>query len=52
MFKYLEIHNQNDLAFYPCYQYFTSDQDTEANIQVVKDLYVDAVDELHPNAPK
>ena len=52
MFKYLEIHNQNDLAFDTCYQDVTYDQDTESKIRVMKDLYVDAVGELPPNAPK
>ena len=42
MFKYLEIHNQNYLTFDPCYQYVTYDQDSEAKIKFMKDLYVDA----------
>ena len=52
MFKYLEIQNQNYLAFYPCYQYITSVQDTNAKIRVGKYLYNYAVDELPPNEPK
>ena len=52
MFKYLEIHNQIDLDFNPCYQDVTYDQYTESNIRFVKYLYVDVVDKLPPNAPK
>ena len=52
MFKYLEIHYQNYLAFDPCYKDVTSDQDTEENIRVMKDLSVDAINKLPPNASK
>ena len=40
------------LAFGTCYQYITSDQDIDANIIVMKDLYVDSIKELSPHAPK
>ena len=40
------------MEFYPCYQDVTSNNDTKANIMVMKDLYVDAVGKLPPNAPK
>ena len=33
-----------------CYQDVTSDQDTEANIKVMKYLYADAANALPPNA--
>ena len=52
MFKYLYIHNQNDLAFNPCYRYVTYDQDTEEKIKFMKDLYVGALDKSPSNAPK
>ena len=42
IFKYLEKHNINNLAFGPCYQRVTSDQDIQSKVQAVKDLYVDA----------
>ena len=40
--KYLEIHNVNDIDFYPCYQSVTSDQDIKSKVHVMKDLYVHA----------
>ena len=52
VFKYLEINNQNDFAFDPCYQDVNFDQYTEAKVRLTKDLYVDAVAELPPNTPK
>ena len=52
MFKYLEITNRNDLAFDTCCQDVTSDQYTAASIRVVKDLYVDDINKLPPNAYK
>ena len=42
VFKYLEIHNANDLAFDLCYQQVTSDQNIQSKVQEMKDLYVDA----------
>ena len=39
-------------SFDTCYQYVTSDQYTKAKIKGTKDLYVDAVDALPPNAPR
>ena len=42
VFKYLEIHNANDLALDPFYQRVTSDQNIQSKLQAVKDLYVDA----------
>ena len=50
--KYLEIHNDNDLAFDLCYQCVTSDQDIQSIVQGMKDLYVDDGEEFPPNAPK
>ena len=42
IFKYLEIHNDNDLAFYPCYERVTSDQDIQSKVQAMNYFYVDA----------
>ena len=42
IFKYLEMHNVNDLAFNPCYQRVTRDQDNKSKVQVMKDLYADS----------
>ena len=52
VFKYLEIHNANYPDFDPCYQCVTSDQNTQSKVQAMKDLYVDAGEEIPPNSPK
>ena len=36
VFKYMEIHNTNDLAFSPCYQRLTSDQDIQSKVQTMR----------------
>ena len=41
VFRYLEIHNANDLAFDKCYQSVTSDKNIQIKVQAMKDLYVD-----------
>ena len=41
-FKYLEIHNMNDLVFDTCYQRVSSDQNIQIKVRAMKDLYVDA----------
>ena len=46
------MHNDNDLAFYPCYQCVTSDQYMQSKVQSLKDLYVDAGEEIPQNSPK
>ena len=51
-FKCLEIHNTNDLTFGTCYQRFTSDQNIQSKVQATKVFYVDAGEEIPPNAPK
>ena len=50
--KYLEINNVNDTAFNTYYKCFTSDQDIKSKVQAMKDWYVDAEEEIPPNAPK
>ena len=50
--KYLEIRNVNDIAIDPCYQRVTSDQIIQIKFQVMKDLYVDAGEEILPNELK
>ena len=40
------------MSSHTCYQDVTAYQDTESKISVMKDLYVGAIDELPPNAPK
>ena len=52
VFKYLEIHNDNDLSFDPCYKRVTSDQNIQGKVQVMEDLYVDTGEKIPPNAPK
>ena len=49
LFKYMQIHYVNDLAFYPCYQHVTSDQNIQSKVQALKDLYVDDGGEIPPN---
>ena len=45
--KERDKHSQPNLfSFDPCYQDVTYDQDTYENIKVMKNLFVDAVDEL------
>ena len=40
------------MEFDTCYQYVTSDQDTDAKIKLMKYLYVDAIGEVPPNTPE
>ena len=48
----MEKHHINYLAFNPCYQRVTSDQDIQSKVQAMKDLYFDYGEEIPPNAPK
>jgi hypothetical protein len=52
VFKYLEIHKKNDLAFDPLYHNIESDQNIQEKVKVMRDLYVDAEEDLPPNAPE
>ena len=51
IFKYLEIHHKNDLAFDPLYHVVENDQTIENYITTMKDLYRDAIEDIPPNAP-
>ena len=51
VFKYLEIHDVNDLAFKSCNERVTSYQSIQGKVQVMKDFYVDAGEETSPNDP-
>ena len=50
IFKYMEKHHINYLAFNPCYQRITSDQNIQSKVQAMKDLYVDTGEELPPDS--
>ena len=52
IFKYLEIHNENVLAFDTCNWRVTSDQDNQSKVQAMKNLYVDDGEEISPNVLK
>ena len=51
-FNYLEIHYADYLAFGPCYKHVNSDRYIQSKVQAMKDLYVDAGEEIPPNTPK
>ena len=52
VFKYLEIHNVNDLDFNICYQRVISDKNIQSKGQLMKDFYVDTGEEIPPNISK
>ena len=52
IFKYLELHNKNDLAFDPMYQKVESDQNIEEKIEEMRKIYLDAKEDVPPNAPE
>ena len=41
VFRYLEIYSVIDIAFDPCHQHVTSDQNIRSKVQAMKDLYPD-----------
>ena len=51
IFKYLDIHKANDLAFDPAYHNVEDPELVKARIAAMKDMYPDAVEDLPPNAP-
>ena len=51
MFKYLEIHNQNELALDPAYHDIVDPQFVEVKIKEMKQMYPDAKEDFPPNAP-
>ena len=52
MFKYLDVNHSNDLACDSCYQQVTSNQCVETKDKSMKDLYVNAIEEIPPNTPE
>lgn len=52
IFKYLDIHKENELAFDPQYQdRLRKDLETKIQIEEMKRMYPDAKEEMPPNAP-
>ena len=51
IFKYLEVHIDNELSFDPFYQEIRSDVDPQRLMREMKEVYVDACEELPTNAP-
>ena len=54
IFKYLDIHQENELTFDPNYYNIPAYQmnDADSKIQAMKNLYVDTEDDTPPNAPE
>ena len=52
IFKYLEIHRQNQFEFDPMYQDIKSDKDTGGNIYEMKYQYINSIEYIPPNSPK
>ena len=52
VFKYLETHIENDLAFDPLHHSHPYPRDPNQIIREMKEIYADAIDEIPPNAPK
>ena len=52
IFKYLETHNSNDLAFDPLHHLVENDGVIKIRTEAMKALYPDAVEDLPPNAPE
>ena len=50
-FKYLEAHIDNEILFDPLYQEIQSNVDPQRLTREMKDIYVDACEELPTNAP-
>ena len=50
--KYLDIHNENDLAFDPAYHHIEDPNLVQARIKAMHEIYPDAKEELPPNAPE
>ena len=52
IFKYLETHNSNDLAFDPLYLLVENDGVIRNRNESMRALYPDAIEDLPPNAPE
>ena len=51
IFKYLDVHRKNELAFDPAYHTINNQSETNEKIKAMKKMYPDAKEELPPNAP-
>ena len=51
IFKYLDIHRKNELAFEPAYHNVGDQTDINVKVKATKEIYPDAKEELPPNAP-
>jgi hypothetical protein len=51
IFKYLDLHKANDLAFDPAYHDVEDPELVKARISAMKEMYPDAIEDLPPNAP-
>ena len=52
IFKYLDIHKKNELAFDPAYHEVGDPAVIQTKINAMKDMYPDAVEDLPPHAPQ
>jgi hypothetical protein len=52
IFKYLDIHSKNELAFDPATHEIDDPVATNSRIRAMKDIYPDAEEDLPPNAPE
>ena len=52
IFKHLDIHSKNELAFDPAYHYVESDSNIQDLIHDMKSIYVDTQEDIPPNAPE
>ena len=51
IFKYLEVHIDNDMSFNPFYQEIQNSMDPQTLICEMKEIYVDATEDLLTNVP-
>ena len=51
IFKYLDIHKENDLAFNPSIAEFADPMTVKEKVRQMKEMYPDAVEDHPPNAP-
>ena len=52
VFKYLDVHSKNELAFDPAMHEVDDPVATTSRIRAMKDIYPDAQEDLPPNAPE
>ena len=51
IFKYLDLHRKNELAFDPAYHDVEDPALVKARMKAMKDMYPDAIEDMPPNAP-